>query len=104
MAAHPDRLRRLGDRAGPPRPARRHRVAPAGADPRPYVDALRATGEPVAPGPGPLPAATAEETECVLRWLDQPGIRLVGVEGQWTSPVAGAGRFVDRWLGPGRLR
>jgi len=65
--------------------------APPGVPPRPYVDALLATAQTVAPGPGPLPAAHAEETECVLRWLEQPSTRLVDIDGQWTSPVRGAG-------------
>jgi DNA polymerase-3 subunit epsilon len=64
---------------------------PRGAHPAPYVDALIATAETVLPGPGPLPAATAEEVECVLRWLDQPGTRLVRLEGTWASPAFGAG-------------
>ncbi|MDQ3431670.1 MAG: endonuclease, partial [Actinomycetota bacterium] len=50
-----------------------------------------ATAQTVAPGPGPLPAAHAEETECVLRWLEQPSTRLVDIDGQWASPVRGAG-------------
>lgn len=72
-------------------------VAPCGAAPRPYVDALVATAETVRPGPGPLPAATAEETECVLRWLEAPGSRLVQLDGEWTCPVHGAGTL-HRWL------
>ena len=51
---------------------------------------LRAGAETVVPGPGPVPAATAEESERVLRWLEQPGVRLVAVEGEWTCPVRGA--------------
>jgi DNA polymerase-3 subunit epsilon len=39
-------------------------------------------------------AATAEETEKVLRWLESPGIRLVDVDGEWTCPVAGATRHL----------
>ena len=46
------------------------------------------------PRPGPVPAATAEETEKVLRWLESPGIRLVDVDGEWTCPVAGATRHL----------
>ncbi len=64
---------------------------PRGAHPGPYVDALVATAETVLPGPGPLPAATAEEVECVLRWLELPGTRLVRLEGTWASPAFGAG-------------
>ena len=66
-------------------------VAPAGAPPRPYVDALVATAETVRPGPGPTPCATAEEMECILRWLEAPGTRLVEVTGDWCSPADGAG-------------
>jgi DNA polymerase-3 subunit epsilon len=66
-------------------------TVPRGARPGPYVDALVATAETVVPGPGPLPAATAEEVECVLRWLETPGTRLVRLEGEWSSPAFGAG-------------
>ena len=64
---------------------------PRGAHPAPYVDALVATAETVLPGPGPLPAAHAEEVECVLRWLERDGTRLVRLEGELASPAFGAG-------------
>jgi DNA polymerase-3 subunit epsilon len=64
--------------------------SPRGADPMPYVDALRASAE-VVPPPAPGGQATsAEETEKVLRWLESPGVRLVSVDGSWTCPVGGA--------------
>ena len=66
-------------------------TVPAGAYPAPYIDALVATAETVLAGPGPLPAATAEEVECVLRWLELPGTRLVRLDGTWASPIFGAG-------------
>jgi DNA polymerase-3 subunit epsilon len=66
-------------------------VSPRGADPMPYVKALRDSAEVVLPAPWPAPAATAEETEKVLRWLEQPGVRIVDVQGEWTCPVGGAG-------------
>ena len=66
-------------------------VVPRGAHPAPYVDALISSAETVLPGPGPLPAATAEEVGCVLRWLEQPGTRLVRLEGTFASPAFGAG-------------
>ncbi len=66
-------------------------MVPHGADPRPYVDTLRATAEAVRPAPAPLPAATVEEAECILRWLDTAGVRLVEVSGDWTVPAHGAG-------------
>ncbi|HVE24600.1 MAG TPA: hypothetical protein VNC22_04320, partial [Sporichthya sp.] len=43
------------------------------------------------------PAATAEETECILRWLEQSGTRLVALDGEWSSPLHGAGRW-QAWL------
>jgi DNA polymerase-3 subunit epsilon len=72
-------------------------VAPVGAQPWPYVDALMATAETIAPGPGPTPAASAEETDCVLRWLAEDTARLVAVDGEWSSPAFGAGGLGD-WL------
>jgi DNA polymerase-3 subunit epsilon len=71
-------------------------VIPAGVHPQPYIDALVATAETVRPGDALL-AALPEETECVLRWLDLPGTRLVQVEGEWTCPVNGAERL-RTWL------
>ena len=72
-------------------------VVPRGAHPGPYVDALVATAETVLAGPGPLPAATAEEVGCVLRWLESDGVRLVRLEGELSSPAFGAGRYRG-WL------
>ena len=90
----PRRPRRVGARRacatdGWPAPA----SSPRGADPMPYVDTLRATAETVAAGPGPTPAATAEETEHVLRWLEQPGVRLVDARrARGPAPCGGADR------------
>jgi DNA polymerase-3 subunit epsilon len=70
-------------------------VIPVDANARDYVEQLRLTSESVSPGLGPTPAATAEETEKVLRWLESPGIRLVHVEGEWTCPVRGASRHLS---------
>ena len=69
-------------------------VIPAGADAHSYVATLRLSAETVATAPGPVPAASAEETEKVLRWLESPGIRLIDVDGEWTCPVAGATRHL----------
>ena len=64
--------------------------SPRGADPMPYIEALRASAEVVAASAPPMPAATPEESEKVLRWLESPGVRIVEVEGAWTCPVGGA--------------
>ena len=72
-------------------------TVPRGAHPAPYVDALVSSAETVLPGPGPLPAATAEEVEQVLRWLERDGTRLVRLEGVFASPARGAGALRP-WL------
>ena len=69
-------------------------VIPAGADAHAYVATLRLSAETVATAPGPVPAASAEETEKILRWLESPGIRLIDVDGEWSCPVAGATRHL----------
>lgn len=86
-------------------------VSPPGADPMPYVGVLRETGEVVLPAPPPLPAALPEETEIVLTWLEQPGVRLVELDGSWASPVRGAAgakarlaTSADQWTAAGRSR
>ncbi len=66
-------------------------VIPSGADAAQYVAELGDSAETVLPGLGPVGAATAEESEKVLRWLESPGVRLVDVQGEWTCPVTGAG-------------
>ncbi|WP_297081265.1 DEDD exonuclease domain-containing protein [uncultured Demequina sp.] len=38
-----------------------------------------------------------EEQELILRWLEAPGTRLLYVDGEWSSPVAGPGRY-GRWV------
>ena len=71
-------------------------VMPPDAVPVAFVAALVASAETVEPGPGPLPAALAEETEVILRWLDQPGTRLVELDGQWAVPLHGAESVKER--------
>jgi DNA polymerase-3 subunit epsilon len=66
-------------------------VAPRGAAPATYIEALSASAESVLPSPGPAPSASAEETEKILRWLESTGVRLVSIDGEWTCPVHGAG-------------
>jgi DNA polymerase III subunit epsilon len=77
---------------------RHGRLAAAGASaprmhPRPVLETLKATAETVQPAPGPLPAASAEETERVLAWLERPDTRLVETSSGWGSPVRGAARY-----------
>ncbi|WP_185994925.1 DEDD exonuclease domain-containing protein [Nocardioides campestrisoli] len=69
-------------------------VIPASANAHQFVDELRSSAETVVGGPGPVPAASAEETERILRWLEKPGVRLIDVQGEWSCPLAGAGRHM----------
>ncbi|GAB3858641.1 DEDD exonuclease domain-containing protein [Nocardioides maradonensis] len=72
-------------------------VIPPLANAPAYVEGLRASADTVLPAAGPIPAASAEESERILRWLEMPGVRLVEVDGEWTCPLAGAGRHVERF-------
>ncbi len=58
-----------------------------GTPPWPVIDALRATADVVDPDH----EALAEETECVLRWLEEPGTRLAWASDPWAMPAHGAG-------------
>ncbi len=69
-------------------------VIPRGAEAHAFVAGLLSSAETVRPGLGPVPAATAEETEKVLRWLESPGVRLVDIDGEWVCPVGGASRHL----------
>ncbi|MGN6723848.1 MAG: DEDD exonuclease domain-containing protein [Marmoricola sp.] len=74
-------------------------VIPPGASAPAFVEGLRAEAETVLAAPGPTPAASAEESERILRWLEQPGIRLVSVDGEWSCPIRGAGRHLALYDG-----
>jgi DNA polymerase-3 subunit epsilon len=85
------------------------RLAAAGAairgvPPWTVIEALLATADAVDPGPGPLPAALAEESECILRWLEEPGTRLVLTSQPWALPAYGAGALGARYAGDGARR
>ncbi len=78
-------------------------TAPRGADPMPYVEALRASAEVVAPAPPPSTAATAEESEKILRWLESPGVRIVDVDGIMDLPGRRVGSGASRARAAGDL-
>lgn len=69
-------------------------TSPPKIHPQPTIDALMATAETVLAGVGPTPAASAEETERLLAWLERSDSRLVSVSDGWALPADGAGRFV----------
>jgi DNA polymerase III subunit epsilon len=62
-------------------------TAARGVAPMPAVDALLATADVIDPAHGVL----AEETECLLSWLEEVGTRLVRVTDPWVMPAFGAG-------------
>lgn len=45
------------------------------------------TAETVSPGVAPMAAALVEETERIAAWLEQPGIRLIEIDGDWSWPL-----------------
>ena len=62
-------------------------VAARGVAPWPVIDALVAIADAVDSAHDVL----AEEMECVLRWLEEPGTRLVRTTHPWAMPAFGAG-------------
>lgn len=55
------------------------------------INSLVASAEVVGNKDSILPASTYEEVEKLLSYLESEGIRLVSLEGEWSSPVFGAG-------------
>jgi hypothetical protein len=55
------------------------------------IASLVASAEVVSGGASILPASTYEEVEILLSYLESEGVRLVSIEGEWSSPVFGAG-------------
>jgi DNA polymerase-3 subunit epsilon len=68
-------------------------VAARGVPPYAVIEALLATADVVSAEQPVL----AEETECILRWLEEPGTRLVHTSQPWALPAHGAGGLVS-WL------
>ena len=68
-------------------------VAARGVPPYAVIEALLATADAVSAEQPVL----AEETETILRWLEQPGTRLVHASQPWQLPAHGAGGMVS-WL------
>jgi DNA polymerase-3 subunit epsilon len=57
--------------------------------PQAVARSIRATAETVTRPPDPLPAATIEETERIADWLEQPGVRIIDIVGEWAWPLHG---------------
>lgn len=68
------------------------RLAAAGVStprdaPQSVARAVLGTAETVLRPVGPLPAAGIEETERIADWLEQPGVRLIEITGDWMWPL-----------------
>jgi DNA polymerase-3 subunit epsilon len=61
--------------------------AERGVPPWPVIEAMLATADVVDESVVPL----AEESECILRWLEEPGTRLAAASDPWLMPAFGAG-------------
>jgi DNA polymerase-3 subunit epsilon len=68
-------------------------LAERGTNPMPMVEALVASADVIDTAVPPL----VEESECILRWLEEPGTRLVQASRPWSLPAHGAGSLVS-WL------
>ncbi|MGY1603383.1 DEDD exonuclease domain-containing protein [Geodermatophilus sp. SYSU D00815] len=66
--------------------------APRGITVRATLPGLLATAE-TPTGPVDEPAASVDETELVMRWIEKPGTRLVQVDGVLACPAPGTGPF-----------
>lgn len=55
------------------------------------LEALRLTAEIVQDNGEILPASSHEEVEVLLRYLNQEGMRLVEIDGEWSLPAFGSG-------------
>jgi len=64
--------------------------------------ALVAGAETVVASASGLPACSIEEAERVAAWLEEPGVRLMDVDGEWAWPVhvgLSSGEYAARALG-----
>jgi DNA polymerase-3 subunit epsilon len=68
--------------------------APRGVSVRATLGGLMATAE-TPTGPDDESAASVDETELVLRWMEKPGTRLVQVTGTLACAAPGTGAFTD---------
>lgn len=55
------------------------------------IENIRAVGEIVEDDGTILPASSHEEVETLLRYLEQPELRIVAIDGEWSRSIYGAG-------------
>lgn len=71
--------------------------ADANVDVNRSIEELCLSSESVSTNPSSALAASPEESELILKWLEQPGIRLVRTSGPWSCPATGAGRWASKY-------
>ena len=71
--------------------------ADANVDVNRSIEELCLSSESVSTDPSSALAASPEESELILKWLEQPGIRLVRTSGPWSCPATGAGRWASKY-------
>ncbi len=76
-------------------------VARRGVPPIPVVDAISAAAQAILPVSAPLGGALVEEVGLIMRWLAQPGVRIVRAEPGWVSSMGSAGRWAS-WAASAR--
>ncbi|MCL2735159.1 MAG: DEDD exonuclease domain-containing protein [Propionibacteriaceae bacterium] len=62
-------------------------VALPGQDPQRVAEALVATAMTVTPAVAGMPAGSIEEAELIAAWMEQPGVRLMEIDGEWGWPA-----------------
>ena len=93
------RRRRMESRGDPRGQLAAAGVARRGVPPMPVVDAISAAAQAILPAAAPLGGALVEEVGLVMRWLAQPGVRIVGGRARggrprrWRGPVGVVGRI-----------
>ena len=62
-------------------------VALPGDDPQRVADTALTTARTVIPSLPGMPAGSIEEAELIAGWMEQPGVRLLAIDGTWGWPV-----------------
>lgn len=75
--------------------------AARGVPPMPVIDAITVGAQAVLPSTSPLGGAMVEETALLVRWLAQPGVRVVRADCGYATPLGAAGRHAE-WAATAR--
>ena len=62
-------------------------VARPGEDPQRAVESLASMANTVTPAVAGMPAGSIEEAELIAAWMEQPGVRLIDIDGTWAWPA-----------------